>query len=254
MNVLNALHPSRTADRRTACSGCLRAADPGRQRHARGEVLARHQHAHAFAAVVLSGGYVEAGDSGLHRVEAGNVLFHGGYEHHLDRMDSNGAEVLVLPLPDDWSGAPHACVTDVDALARQAECDLPAAVTQLLAHVRPVPRPPHDWPGQLAEALLADPGLSLAQWAHGHGMHPGSVSRGFRQVFAVSPKAFRLQARTHAALKLYRNTSLTASAIAHTCGFADQAHLSRSITALTGTAASQLRDRAPTPHAAGPKM
>ena len=82
-------------------------------------------------------------------------------------------------------------------------------------------------------------------------MHPGSVSRGFRQVFAVSPKAFRLQARTHAALKLYRTTSLTAAAIAHACEFADQAHLSRSITALTGAAASHLRSLAPRSRLAG---
>lgn len=241
INVLNELHPAQETGRGPVCADCLRAADPGRQRHARGEVLARHRHTHPFAAVVLSGGYVEAGDSGLHRVEAGNVLLHGGYERHLDRVDSRGAEVLLLPLPHNWNGAPHACVIDVDALARLAECDVPAAVTQLLKHARPMPRPSRDWPAQLAEALLADPSLSLAQWAHDHGLHPGSVSRGFRQVFAISPKAFRLQARAHAALTLYRNSSLTGAAIAHDCGFADQAHLSRSITALTGVAASQLR-------------
>ncbi len=243
MRVLNELHPVRGADRQTPCNDCLRAADPGRQWHARGEVLTRHRHVHPFAAVVLSGGYVEAGDSGLHRVEAGNVLFHRSHERHLDRMGGRGAEVLLLPLPDDWDGAPHACVADADALARQAERDVPTAVAQLLACARPVPRQLDDWPAQLAESLLADPGLSLAHWAHSHGIHPGSVSRGFRQLFAISPKAFRLQARTHAAMKLYRSTSLTASAIAHVCGFADQAHLSRSITALTGAAASHLRRR-----------
>lgn len=253
MSVLNELHPVRAADRQPPCADCLRAADPGRQRHPRGEVLARHRHVHPFAAVVLSGGYVEAGDSGLHRVEAGNVLFHGGHERHLDRMDGRGAEVLLLPLPNDWHGAPHARVADADALARQAERDVPTAVTQLLAHALPVPRQLDDWPAQLAESLLADPGLSLAQWARSHDMHPGSVSRGFRQVFAVSPKAFRLQARTHAALKLYRTTSLTAAAIAHACDFADQAHLSRSIAALTGATASHLCRPAPMPRSAGHK-
>ena len=216
-------------------------AETGRQRHAGGEVLARHRHAQAFAAIVLSGSYVEAGDSGLHRVQAGDVLFHCAHERHLDRMHAAGAEVLVLPLPDDWNGAAYAQVRDADAIAQLAERDVPAAVARLIDDALPVARTPDDWPEQLAAAMLADSSLSLAHWAHSHGLHPGSVSRGFQQLFAVSPKAFRLQARTHAALKLYRGTSLAASAIAHLCGFADQAHLSRSVTALTGATASHLR-------------
>lgn len=207
-------------------------------------MLSRHWHSHPFAAVVLSGGYVEAGDSGLHRVQAGNVLFHDSFEYHLNRVGRNGADVLLLPLPDDWAAAPHGCVTDVDVIARYSEYDLPAAMTELLTQTRFAPRPQQDWPAQLAQALRANPGLSLGQWASDHGMHPGSVSRGFRQVFAVSPKAFRLQARTHAALKLYRRSPLTASAIAHACGFADQAHLSRSVAAMTGANASKLRGQA----------
>lgn len=241
INVLNELHTARTARRATHCAECLRIAATGRQRHAHGEVLARHRHAQAFAAVVLSGSYVEAGDSGLHRVQAGDVLFHCMHECHLDRMHATGAEVLVLPLPDDWSGAPHARLRDADVIAHLAERDVPAAVARLLDDALPVAQTPGDWPKQLAAAMLADPNLSLTHWARSHGLHPGSVSRGFQQVFAISPKAFRLQARTHVALKLYRSTVLAASAIAHRCGFADQAHLSRSITALTGTTASHLR-------------
>ncbi|WP_445147218.1 helix-turn-helix transcriptional regulator [Dyella sp. Tek66A03] len=238
---MNELHTKGTAKHQRHCTECLRVAATGRQQHARGEVLARHRHVHAFAAVVLCGSYVEAGDSGLHRVHAGHVLFHCMHERHLDRMHANGAEVLVLPLPDDWSGTPHAQVSDADAIAQLAERDVPAAVACLLGDARPMPQPPGDWPQQLAAAMLADPNLSLTQWARSHNLHPGSVSRGFQQVFAVSPKAFRLQARTHAALKLYRASSLPAAAIAHMCGFADQAHFSRSVTALTGATASRLR-------------
>lgn len=242
VDVLNELHIPHASPRQAGCTDCLRKAETGRQRHARGEVLARHRHAHAFATLVISGGYEEAGDSGLHRVHAGDVLFHCAHERHLDRMHATGADVPVLPLPKDWSGIARARVTDTDAVVRLAEGDVPAAVTHLLEHARSAVSEPHDWPDQLATDILANPCMSLTEWADLNGLHPGSVSRGFGQVFAISPKAFRLQARTHAALKLYRSTSLTASAIAHTCGFADQAHLSRSITALTGVTASQFRE------------
>lgn len=242
---MNALHLGQSREFRTDCTDCVRLAATGRQRHASGDVLGRHRHVQAFAAVVLCGSYVEAGDSGLHRVQAGDVVLHCAHERHLDRICAAGAEVLVLPLPDHWSGAPHARVTDADAIARLAERDVAAAVAELLERAHPASQAPGDWPEQLAAAMLADPGMSLTQWAHGHGLHPGSVSRGFRQVFALSPKAFRLQARTHAALKMCRGTSLNAAAIAHACGFADQAHFSRAVAALTGSTPRRLRTPPP---------
>jgi AraC-like DNA-binding protein len=197
-------------------------------------VLPRHRHAQAFAAVILAGRYVEAGDSGLHRVDAGHVLLHAPHEWHLDRVGCTGAEVLVLPLPEAWTGASHARVEDPGALARLAESDMPEAAAQLLAQLQPMAEDDSpDWPEQLASALLADPSLSIAEWAHHHQLHPGSVSRGFRQVFEISPKAFRLHARTHLAMRLRREGARTASAIAHESGFADQAHLCRSIATVT---------------------
>lgn len=186
--------------------------------------------------MILAGRYVEAGDSGLHRVDAGHVLLHAPHEWHLDRVGRNGAEVLVLPLPEAWTGASHARVEDPGALARLAESDMPEAAAQLLAQLQPmVADDLPDWPEQLASALLLDPALSIAGWARRHQLHPGSVSRGFRQVFEISPKAFRLHARTHLAMRLRREGARTASAIAHECGFADQAHLCRSIATVTGS-------------------
>ena len=42
--------------------------------HSPCEQLPRHPHDEAFAAVLLSGGYVEAGDTGRHRLEPGDVV------------------------------------------------------------------------------------------------------------------------------------------------------------------------------------
>jgi hypothetical protein len=62
-------------------------------------VLARHQHSSGYLAVVLSGGYEEAGDRGCYRVKAGDVVVHTAFEAHLNRYDTNGGEVLDLGLP-----------------------------------------------------------------------------------------------------------------------------------------------------------
>jgi hypothetical protein len=49
-------------------------------------LIGRHVHTRAYAALVLSGCYEEAGDSGRHRVQAGNVVLHEAFEAHLDRI------------------------------------------------------------------------------------------------------------------------------------------------------------------------
>jgi hypothetical protein len=43
-------------------------------------LIGRHVHKRAYAALVLSGCYEEAGDSGRHRVQVGNVVLHEAFE------------------------------------------------------------------------------------------------------------------------------------------------------------------------------
>jgi AraC-like DNA-binding protein len=62
--------------------------------------------------------------------------------------------------------------------------------------LKPKPARLSDWPDLLAQALMADPQLCLGDWASRRGLHLGSVSRGFRQVFGVAPVAYRLIQRT----------------------------------------------------------
>jgi len=204
-------------------------------------MLGRHLHRHAFAAVVLSGAYVEAGDSGLHRVVPGDVLFHGAHERHLDRFGHRGSDVLVLPLSETWQGVAHARVADPDRIVRLAEHHVGRAVAELLHALVPATPTNNDWPALLARALLDDPDLSLQRWSEAYGLHRGSMSRGFRRVFELSPRSFRVHARAHAALRLVRGTAMSGASIAHACGFADQAHMSRALRAMTGLPPSQLR-------------
>lgn len=224
----------------------IRSADPGRTRHGPREDLPRHPHDHAFAALVLSGGYVEAGDTGRHAVEAGDVLLHRAWESHLDRFDGRGAEVLVLPIADRDTAPLIGRIADPDAIVRLAEQDRIAAARHLLAELTPRPTTPADWPELLARALRDDPDLSLTLWADHLGLHRGSISRGFRQIFGVTPVAFRLVQRTRRALGALQASADPLSVIAYDCGFADQAHMSRAVRGLTKATPTELRRAAGT--------
>ena len=212
-----------------------------RTRHAPYEVLPRHQHAHGFAAVVLAGCYSEAGDTGRHRLEPGDVLVHRAYESHIDRFESTGADVLVIPLAQPWLGPMVGRVGDARDLMRVADRDPLEAAAALAGTIVARASEPHDWPGLLARALHADPALALGSWAGEHGLHPGSLSRGFRQVFGVTPARFRLIARTHRAIRALRETRSALGDIAYACGFADQAHLTRAVRAMCAMSPSGLR-------------
>lgn len=204
--------------------------------------MTRHGHDSAFLALVLQGGYVEAGDSGLHRVEAGDTLYHQAWECHLDRFDRRGATVMVLPAAD-WRGPLRGRMSDPDAVARLAERDMREAFALLQDNVQPVAEREEDWPDRLARALLDDPGLSLTDWAADMALHPGSLSRGFIQQFGITPAAYRAAARTHRAIRALSNLNDNLAAIAADCGFADQAHMTRSVASMTGMPPGRFRRR-----------
>jgi AraC-like DNA-binding protein len=219
----------------------LRTAPTGRMRHPPCEHLSRHPHETAFAAIVLSGGYVESGDTGRHELAPGDVLLHRAWESHLDRFSARGADVLILPIDDQDAGVVAGRVADPDRIARIAEDDVVAAAHELIAAVQSIVVPINDWPDLLADALSADPDLSLSRWAEAHGLHLGSLSRGFRQVFSVTPSAFRLIQRTRRAVEAVRRTDDPLHWIAQDCGFADQAHMSRAIRRMMRSTPSVLR-------------
>jgi AraC-like DNA-binding protein len=219
----------------------FRCAPPGRMRHAPCESLPRHCHREAFATVVLAGGYDEAGDTGRHRVRAGDVIFHRAFESHLDRFYRPGAEVLVIPIPDRWAGPSIGSVADPDAIVRAGEKDSTEALHILIGEFSARAAETHDWADALAEALRADPSVSLQQWAEEAGLHPGSLGRGFARVFGMSAVAYRLVQRTRRAIDALLRTDVPLSRLAIDCGFADQAHMTRAVTSVAGVPPAFLR-------------
>jgi len=193
----------------------------------------RHRHALAYAALVLAGGYEESGTFGRYRVRAGQVLLHRRFDAHLDRFGRGGARILNLLLDEEPAfGLGH--VRDPDTLARLAEKDAPAAAETLAAQLQPLPAPVADWPDQLAQELQQDPQLRLDEWAERYGLAPATVSRGFGRVFATSPARYRAEARARCALAAITRGGESLAGIASAAGFADQAHMTRAIRALTG--------------------
>lgn len=208
----------------------------GRLRHHANELRDRHCHDDPFVAVVLAGGYQEAGDEGRWNVRAGDVLIHHAFESHLDRFDSRGAEVLVLPLPADLSriSTLRGHVADADLLVRLAERDLGDAQASLADQFAASGTSPLDWPDALAADLRAVRDLPLGEWAERTGVRPETLSRGFRLAYGCTPKAYRASARARAAVAALRGSDTPFAAVAHQLGYADQAHMTRAVTALTG--------------------
>lgn len=202
--------------------------------------MARHRHTEAYAALVLAGGYVEAGDRGRFHARPGQVLIHGAWESHMDAFSGAGARVLNLPLSGQV-GFGVGGVADPDAVARAAEGDLAEAEALLRQTIRPLDAALDDWPDALAGALRRDPDTLLEVWAEAAGLAPATVSRGFRQAFGTSPRRYRAEQRALKAADALMTRADSLAALAADLGFVDQAHMTRAVAVLTGLTPGRLR-------------
>jgi AraC-like DNA-binding protein len=199
----------------------------------------RHRHREAYAAIVLAGGYEEAGDGGRWRVSPGQVLVHRRLEAHQDRIGERGCTLVNVAM---YAGPPIAGlfrIDDPDAVARLAETDLPAALSCLFGQARQAVAPLDDWPDLLARRLADDEVFSIGGWAEDAGLAAESVSRGFRRAYGVSPRRYRLELRARRALDMIGSGRRGLAAIAQECGFADQPHLTRTLSSVTGRTPGQ---------------
>jgi AraC-like DNA-binding protein len=198
-------------------------------------MIPRHRHRGAYLSLVLGGAYEETGDRGRIRVRPGDMLIHGAFDSHLNRFPAAGARILNLTLPDDIepeTGFAHS--REIDRAIRLAESD-PRAAAELLVRTA-VPTQSHaaDWPDLLAEALSIDPGLRIGDWARARGLADATVSRGFSQVYGISPSAFRAELRGRLAWRRIVDAGQALTDLAYELGFADQAHMTRTVRAITG--------------------
>lgn len=215
---------------------CFADAPLGLLDHNPGELRDRHCHRDAFVAVVLEGGYQEAGDEGRWNVGPGDALIHHSFESHLDRFEARGARVLVLDLPPELSATTvlRGRVDDPDLLVRIAAQGGRAASAKFAEMFAATAPAALDWPDVLANDLRALDSMPLVAWAEEKGLRPETLSRGFRLAYGCTPKAYRAAVRARAAAVAARTGGEPFAAIAHRLHFTDQAHMTRAVSMLTG--------------------
>lgn len=208
-----------------------------------GAAIPRHGHAEPYAALVLAGGYEEAGDGGRYRAGPGDVLIHTAFSAHLDRAADQRTMVLNLPLPLLWARTSRRMrVADADAVARLAERDSRAGVDLLLESLLPGPAGLGDEADALAAALSQRSPVAVAEWSRQREVTRETAWRRFRSAYGVAPSRYRVEARARRAwLRLAEAGGPGVAEIALAEGFSDQAHMSRDIRALTGRTPGQWR-------------
>lgn len=213
----------------------LRTIRAGREDLAAGHHVPRHRHLHAYAILLVDGEFDQVSYAGRIRVRPGELIVQPTLDAHANRMPGGkGARIVRLPWHDvDDLGGVYP-VRDVDAIVRAAERDAHAA-WQLARGSRGAPRrPANDLPDALAAALAGGAVPQLAAWAAGRARARETVAREFTQAFGIPARQFRAELRTRAAWLQVVRTSDSLAAIAAATGFADQAHMTRAIRALTG--------------------
>lgn len=218
-------------------------------------VLPRHHHRAGYANVVLAGRFTEASFAGRFTVAPGEALLHGAFDCHANQaLTARGPTILRLPWDvAQWGDVPcgedaregRVRVSDPDRLARLAETDPRAAAGELAEMTTPcAPAPNPHWADVLAAALGRGEVISIGAWAAHHDLAPATVARGFARAFGTSPRRFRVEARARLAWRQAVHGRTSLSAIAHDLGFADLAHMTRSVRALTGAPPSAWRHAA----------
>lgn len=205
--------------------------------------IARHYHCRPYVTVVLSGSYEEAGDAGRICAEPGDVLFHGPFSAHRDSVSRLTTVVLDLPLPlGAYERPARGRIADPDQLVRLAERNPLAAVDHVLDELRPRAEAENDLPDLLATALRSAEPPRIAAWAEECRRSREYVSRQFHAAYGVAPARYRVEAQARRAWRRIVTSQDGLSAVAVDSGYADQAHMARSIKALTGRSPGEWRD------------
>jgi AraC-like DNA-binding protein len=170
-------------------------------------------------------------------------------------------DVTAAAVPMD--AASEFAVRRIASLAQASDAD--GALAELIARTmaalirRGRPEPgmvpasrPRSWSSRIAahgrlaqqvrEILLAEPGLGVIEVSRRAGYSPHHLSRVFGQVTGSSISRYRNRIRVSRALDRIAQGETSLAALACDLGFADHAHLTRTVRAVTGYTPTACRD------------
>jgi AraC-like DNA-binding protein len=227
----------------------LRSIRHGEEHLPAGHNLPRHQHFEAYATVVLGGSFEQAGYDGRYVLRPGDILIQPTLDSHASRMLSEGIQVLRLPWPRDSTFGGVYRGMDVESIRRTAaSCidDAAKEMGRMMVGAQRVESIVADWEDVVVKRIRMAPDVSIQSMADDMRLSREALSRGFRRYYGVSPVSFRSEMRTREAWLRITGTHDALSAIAIETGFADQAHMTRAIRALTHDTPSSWRNRVAT--------
>jgi AraC family transcriptional regulator len=229
------------------------------------EEVIDHTHQDAHFILVTGGGYMSAA-AGRPAPGGPDLIYNPPGTTHRDRFVRGRGSFFAISLdpvkaasltaastPDEpvylASPVQHAiarriagcCASQVSGLSLESLC------AELLGSMDPQAgreaQTPPSWL-QAALDLLHDrfvEDLTIADIAAAVGVHPIHLARCFRRHFRCTPAEFARFRRLEKATDLLTRTTRPLVEVAHSCGFADQSHLSRVLTRSLGLTPGQYR-------------
>ena len=212
-------------------------------RHDARDVLRTHRHDGAYAALVVDGSHVEMSADGPVECMPGTLVLHPRWHAHGNRFGSVGAKVVNLDLDGAFTGEGLRVLRVHDAKdALEVFTRAPHRLGELVAACRTAPTPTlQPWQHAFLREL-EDGGLGIATLAQRAGVSLAHASRTFVKSHGMAPQLLRRELRCRRALRLLAD-GMPLADIATASGFADQAHLTRTLRAATGAPPSRLRRR-----------
>jgi AraC-like DNA-binding protein len=199
--------------------------------------LSLHRHAYANLSILKSGQYVEHSLYGKMRVSPGLAILNPSYHAHKNIIGTKGANIINVELPDGtYKGGLYELPV---ILCRKQNFYLVESVVEMMAEMKPVEiEGMPSWLSYSVEVLLAKRSTALA--ADSVGISREHFHRSFSEYFGMTPgMAIREQSLANALLMLSHGEALVD--VAHSCGFADQSHMSRLIRSATGVSPNRFK-------------
>ena len=217
-----------------------------------GTVHRRHEHHAAQATFLLTGGFEEQADGGDGEPTGQVHGFKPAGARHSCRFGRDGALILsvnyrrgIEPALGFSRFAPSGEeMARVTRLLFEGCVDPRDAVDDLLGAIGPGPAITSDaprWLRLVAEQFADEPLVEVGAVASSHGIHRVQLSRAFQRHLGVSPSRYRLHCKAARAVRLMLEEGEAPSMAAVGAGFADQAHLTRTVRTLSGMGPARLR-------------